>query len=130
MTTYNLVNVDTLVLAPALNNSGALVIVLLPAGVNYTLPPNEIVLDDILVSHGSVTLRVLDSTNNTMDVSSDGGTTLWPRANGVSEESVTIPAVEDDSTRIEVLIMAKGVTGAEVGRRTQVVIIKHRPIGT
>lgn len=128
MTTYTVQDKTILVFAPAVAGSGALAIVLLPAGVNYTVPVNEIVQDDILVSFGSVTLRVLDNANNTMDVSSDGSATLWPRASGASEKSVTIPATESDTTRISVLIIAKGVTGAEVSRRTQVVIIKHRPV--
>jgi len=129
MTTYTVQDKTILVFAPAVAGSGALAIVLLPAEVNYTVPVNEIVQDNILVSFGSVTLRVLDNANNTMDVSSDGGA-LWPRASGASEKSVTIPATESDTTRISVLIIAKGVTGAEVSRRTQVVIIKHRPVGT
>jgi hypothetical protein len=130
MTTYNVEDKSTLVFAPAIDASGALGIVLLPAEVNYTVPLNEIVQDDILVSFGSVTLRVLDSANNTMDVSSDGGASLWTRPSGVSEKSVTIPTTSGATTTIDVLIMAKGVTGGVVAQRTQVVIIKHRPVGT
>jgi hypothetical protein len=105
------------------------------AAPDLRLAHGDIVQDSVNIVAGTstVVIRVYDSASHTMEVWSTEETDQWERLpSGTptrSQYEVTIPATEDDvgAKTIGLLILARNSAGAVVARRSQVVIIRHRP---